>query len=105
MKPLIRRKNYKAAEPFETINKIKTILNKCNINTIENHFKSLANFPSCRISIGGDKLELLDIGSNGKGMTTSYAMASGYAELLERLQNNALITFYHEYPQLVNLTP
>ena len=40
---------------------------------------------SCRVTITGTSL-----GTNGKGTSQDYAMASGYAELLERIQNKGL---------------
>ncbi len=40
---------------------------------------------SNRVSIAGTSM-----GTNGKGTTREYAMASGYAELMERLQNKGL---------------
>ncbi len=39
---------------------------------------------SCRVSIKGTSF-----GTNGKGTSEDYAMASGYAELMERVQNKA----------------
>lgn len=40
---------------------------------------------SCRVTITGTSL-----GTNGKGTSQDYAMASGYAELLERIQNKGI---------------
>lgn len=93
MQDLRRIKPYKNVEPTVTIKKIRQILDENNIFVIENsHQKdSATNVCSCRIILGDDGLRELNIGSNGKGMTTKYALASAYAEFMERLQNGALL--------------
>ena len=59
---------------------------------------------SCRVTLAGTS-----IGTNGKGTSRDYAMASGYAELMERIQNkgighrthieDSLASFgFYEYP-------
>lgn len=35
--------------------------------------------------------EIKEIGTNGKGVTKEYALASAYAEFMERLQSNFLL--------------
>lgn len=82
-------KPYKACPPSETIEKIRNSLNEVGIFLQESTFRCNDNFFTTRVSIGGD-LSLLDIGANGKGVTYEYALASGYAEFMERLQNNML---------------
>lgn len=42
-----------------------------------------------RVVIAGS-MEPLNIGTNGKGISYEYALASGYAEFMERIQNNML---------------
>lgn len=42
----------------------------------------------------------LDIGTNGKGTTYEYALASGYAEFMERLQNNMLFRGFRNAEKL-----
>lgn len=42
---------------------------------------------SCRVTLDGPLSEY--IGANGKGTTREFCMVSGYAELMERLQNHA----------------
>lgn len=74
---------YKEVTPEKTISKIRGILADINIMPIETHwFDSAQDFYSVRISIPDT-----DLGTNGKGTTRVYALASAYAELLERLQN------------------
>lgn len=83
-------KKYKNATPEETIAKIRTILSQIGILLKDQH-KGHYPFYSCRISIGNTPLRDLNIGTNGKGRSFEYSMASGYAEFMERLQNQILI--------------
>lgn len=46
-------------------------------------------FCSCRIFLSHD--EDSSIGTNGKGMDKNYALASGYAEFMERFQNRVIV--------------
>ena len=72
----------KDAHPADTVRHIKTILSSHGIETEE--FWGESNVPHCyslRINIAGTT-----IGSNGKGVTRELALASGYGELMERLQ-------------------
>ena len=59
-----------------------------NILQIEENWgkKSKVGTYSLRVCIKGT-----NIGQNGKGMTKEYAMASGYAEFLERYQNGMFV--------------
>lgn len=76
---------YKEVKPEDTIRKIRSKLNTIGIIPLETDwFNSADGFFSVRIEIPGT-----DIGTNGKGTTESYALASAYAELMERLQNMA----------------
>ena len=61
------------------------------------HCHRAAQVHSCRLRLGDEALVDLDIGVNGKGMSARYALASGYAELMERLQNQVL---FHPRQQL-----
>lgn len=92
MEKPIRLKSYKNLTPIETIHKIRKILFKNNIFLIESMQKKdpLTGICSCRVIIGNDNVRDLNIGSNGKGMNTEYALASAYAEFIERFQNGAL---------------
>lgn len=74
---------YKELKPEETINKIRSILNNIGIMPYETKwFNSAEEFYSVRIEIPNT-----DIGTNGKGTTQLFALASAYAELMERIQN------------------
>ena len=84
------KKEYKATSPVSTITRIKAILGKLGLLTSETYVES-SGFYSCRITIGNDKIRDLNIGTNGKGPSFEYSLASGYAEFMERLQNNMLL--------------
>lgn len=89
----LQERRYKEKKPSETIEKVKSILNDLGIEVEEKwNDKSSVNTYSLRICIKGT-----DIGQNGKGMTREFAMASGYAEFLERLQNG-MMRFRMEKP-------
>lgn len=83
-------KQYKAVNPNITIHNIKKILGEVGILTKEKYIDN-DKFHSCRIDIGNSRIIPLKIGTNGKGATFEYSLASGYAEFMERLQNNMLI--------------
>ena len=84
----------RSKSPLETIKEIKTILNSLNIFTFEeNNDFSRDNFFSCSIYLGDNDLYKIPIITNGKGVSLEYAFASGFAEFIERLQNNFL---YHK---------
>jgi ribosomal protein S12 methylthiotransferase accessory factor len=73
---------FKDSNPTETVRRIKAILLQAGITTKEIWNSSLVSgCYSVRIEIQGSR-----IGQNGKGMTKEFALASGYAELMERLQ-------------------
>ena len=81
---------YKDAEPDVTVNRIISILRDLDISTAEKSFVNYNSAFSCRISIQNKGLASLNIGTNGKGLTHDYSRASGYAELMERVQNKFL---------------
>lgn len=81
-------KKYKNCPPENTISRIKNILYGIGIEIKEESIQSY--FSSCRLKIVNDGLELIDIGTNGKGRDYEYSLASGYGELMERLQNRFL---------------
>ena len=85
----MQKKKYKECLPENTTSTIKQILNDMNIVTEDIHMKS-GKFFSCRINLLNDNLDNLNIGTNGKGRSFNYSMASGYAELVERLSNRML---------------
>ena len=99
MSKLDRRKPYKAAEPLTTIGRIQPILADCGLFVVEHHYwYASSGVHGCRLTLGDEPFVGLDIGVNGKGMTARYALASGYAELMERLQNQVL---FHPRQQLL----
>ena len=93
MNKLERLKPYKSADPMETVHRIRRILFENDIFVIESVQKRdpLTGVCSCRIILGDEGLRELNIGSNGKGMNTRYALASAYAEFMERLQSGAML--------------
>lgn len=96
MTPIQRYKQYKNRKPEETIAIIQELLeNKLGINTYERLFQERNGlFHSCRIVLdNGSWLRTINIGTNGKGMTEAYSKASAYGELMERIQNYALLRF------------
>lgn len=73
---------FKDARPIDTVKRIKQILAKYGVETVENWGQSdVPNCYSLRVNIAGTK-----IGTNGKGVTRDFALASGYGEFMERLQ-------------------
>jgi len=84
---------YKETTPDKTVKRIKEILKKNKIEVEENWTKkSSVDTYSLRLCIKGTNL-----GQNGKGMTKDFALASAYAEFLERYQNGILV-FRQEKP-------
>lgn len=84
-------KKYKECDPLQTIDKIRKILTTVGVLLRDTHTNN-DKFFSCRVNIGNDGLNILNLGTNGKGNTFEYCMASAYAEFMERLQNDFLIT-------------
>jgi ribosomal protein S12 methylthiotransferase accessory factor len=76
---------YKDDRPVNTINKIRDILGKLGLLTVETVWKnSVDGFYSVTVEV-----ENTCLATNGKGTTCQYALASAYGELMERLQNQA----------------
>ena len=91
MQHIERRKSYKATDPLTTINHIRSLLTSYDIFTIEGHVSHTGPRVSCcRVELGDNDIVQLGVGSNGKGLTARYALASAYGEFMERLQNNIL---------------
>ena len=89
----LQNRRYKEVAPEETVKKLKTLLEKLGIEVEEkwSNESSVGTY-SLRIHIKDT-----DMGQNGKGMTKEFAMASGYAEFFERLQNG-MFRFRMEKP-------
>ena len=89
----LQARRYKEVTPLETVKRLKGLLEKLGIEVEEKWSKeSSVGTYSLRICVKGT-----DIGQNGKGMTKEFAMASGYAEFFERLQNG-MFRFRMEKP-------
>ncbi len=83
----LQKMRYKETSPEKTVKRIKEILKSNNVEVEENWTKkSSVNTYSLRLCIKGTNL-----GQNGKGMTKEFALASAYAEFLERYQNGMLV--------------
>jgi ribosomal protein S12 methylthiotransferase accessory factor len=79
-------RNYKDLSPEDTISGIRNILEENNIIIEEQSWRNaLDSLYSCRLAIKGSMA-----GVNGKGVTGELALASGLAEVLERLQNHLI---------------
>ena len=83
-------KAYKACSPEETVFNIRRILHELGIVINEKSY-SKDGLYACRLTINNEGLSKLNIGTNGKGRSYEYALASGYAELMERLQCGLLL--------------
>lgn len=84
------RIRYKYCSPQETVDRIKKILKSINFDVEEEWFTNCGGADSCRIRIINNGLRQFDIGTNGKGMSREFALASAYGEFMERLQNKTL---------------
>jgi ribosomal protein S12 methylthiotransferase accessory factor len=81
--------------PLNTINKIRAIINDLGILVTEKWFESgLKNMYSVRIEVINT-----EVGTNGKGITKEYALASAYGEFIERLQNDVLFSTQYSEKQ------
>lgn len=82
----------------ETIEYIKKILSDLNIETDETlKINNGDSIFSCRVTMKGT-----DFGSNGKGINEEYALASAYAEFMERLQTRYLFLSKNSKSGLLN---
>jgi len=82
---------YKKSNPIDTINKIKNILQKIDLDPHESFYANpYPQIYSMRLELSEDKGSF---GTNGKGRNKEYSIASGYAEFMERLQNNIFGSF------------
>ena len=79
---------YKERSPEETVAEIRRILEDAGLSPVARQTGDPSDgFFSCRV-----ELPPSSCGTNGKGTSEAYSLASGLAELMERLQNNALFT-------------
>lgn len=77
--------HYKETMPENTVKTIRHILQGIGIHVEETLHSCDFDCHSVRIVVKGT-----NIGTNGKGVSKDYAMASAYAEFMERLENNIL---------------
>lgn len=78
---------YKECSPEETVRKIQGILNHIGlISSVEWTKNEYEGAYSNRVTLYPTSL-----GSNGKGTDAMYALASGFAELMERIENGMLV--------------
>lgn len=78
----LRDAEFKDESPLKTVENIKNILKTYNIKTTEKWNET--HVPYCfslRVSVEGTTF-----GTNGKGITKEFALASAYGELMERIQ-------------------
>jgi ribosomal protein S12 methylthiotransferase accessory factor len=74
--------SFKDEAPLKTVENIKSILKKHDINTVEMWRESgVDHCHSLRLNVEGTSF-----GVNGKGLTPEFALASAYGELMERMQ-------------------
>jgi ribosomal protein S12 methylthiotransferase accessory factor len=79
---------YKDAIPYDTIRNIRQSLHQLGIEVYENNWKNVSSECfSVRLEVDG----FLGVGNNGKGTARSFALASAYGEIMERLQNKKLL--------------
>ena len=95
---------YKDVTPDVTVSRIRMLLDKVGVRMREVQYENQGLSYSNRISIDNPGFETLDIGTNGKGMSYELSMASGYAELMERLQNKFLVNEAMRYSSLLSDT-
>ena len=85
---VLQKNHYKEEEPLETVFRLRGLLHDLGIHVIEEwNSKDKDACHALRIRVIGT-----DIGTNGKGMTREYALASAYAEFFERMQNSTLVS-------------
>ena len=81
---------YKAVKPDSTIERIEQIIASLGISFNKTYFGKEGVTNSVRVDMIADGRTCMSIGSNGKGLDTSYALASAYGEFMERVQNKML---------------
>lgn len=87
---------YKAKKPVETIKFIRDIFYKLGIFVVEtSDFHE--DFYHSHLTIANKGLSHLRISTNGKGRDPEFSLASAYAEMMERLQNNLKFLFVEKY--------
>lgn len=82
----LKYNRFKDALPVDTVYKIRSILYDMGLLTVDHWLDTgIEGCYALRVTIAGTSM-----GTNGKGTDPAYAMASAYAELMERMQNKML---------------
>lgn len=89
----MREKTDKLYPPSVTIKNIRNILYNTELFVSE-HSDSHDDFFHSHLWIANEGISHLKISTNGKGKNPEFSLASAYAEMMERLQNN--LKFYGE---------
>lgn len=86
------KKKFRICPPIKTIENIKYTLDKFEIIVKEKQWwnKNTLHVP-CSVSL---KLHKLPFFSYGKGITSNYALASAYGEIMERIQNFNMLNLH-----------
>lgn len=87
---MFTRSKYKTVHPEETIQHVQALLEKAGIKTNLQKINTIGDEVTYRLTITNGDLWKFNIGTNGKGMTEQYAIASAYGEMMERLENKFL---------------
>lgn len=97
------KKKYKDRIPQDTIGEIRNFLSSVGALLREQSWCKY-DFYACRLTLSNAGLSSFDIGTNGKGRTYEYALASGYGEFMERFQNRILIepSFIQQMHELIH---
>ncbi|MEG6505547.1 YcaO-like family protein [Nitratidesulfovibrio sp. 1201_IL3209] len=78
----------KECDPYDTVLRIRRILEELKIFTTESWIDSaVSSLFSVRVVLSGTQ-----VGTNGKGVTRVLALASAYGEFMERLSNGMLLS-------------
>lgn len=93
----IKNNHYKEVPPKKTINSLKAILLAAGVELNEEWLpQSTAGTFSVRVTLPNSS-----IGTNGKGMTKDYALASAYAEFLKDFRIEYLgLVIQIDFPKL-----
>lgn len=91
--------NRKDDSADSTVKHIKSILLECGVNT---NIVSKMNYDSLWYSNRVEIKNFPFIGTNGKGVTEEYALASAYGEFMERLQGGTLISGLFPNKKILN---
>lgn len=83
------QRQYKMDLPINTVNRIRTKFGELGIHTYEKYWKNVGNqLFSCAVNIENSNI----LRTLGKGTDSSYCLASGYGELMERMENLIILS-------------